>query len=147
MARPDEVKSVKAFRDAKTGKEMVYAWASQSPGRNMEPLYQQLKIFADEAPWIIENFCHKPLADLMDRGVLDRKTRELVLLGVMMAMREKGGTIAHVANSLAAGITREEILAVAECVCYEGGKTMSVAVADMLTAAFEACKDVKVYKP
>ena len=147
MARPEEAKAVKAFRDAKTGKEMVYAWGAQSPGRSMEGLYQILKLFADKAPWLIDNFGHKPLADIMDRGVLDRKTRELVIIGMMLITKETGGVIAHVANGLAAGITEEEIIAVAECACYEGGKPMLVACSEMLTTAFEACKNVTVYQP
>jgi alkylhydroperoxidase/carboxymuconolactone decarboxylase family protein YurZ len=83
----------------------------------------------------------------MDRGVLDRKTRELVLIGMMLVMREPGGVTAHVANGLAAGLTEEEIIAVAECACYEGGKPMVVACSEMLTNAFAACRDVTVYEP
>ena len=147
MARKEESQAVKAFRDAKTGKEKVYSWGSQTPGRDMEGLYQALKLFADKAPWLIDTYAHDPLADIMDRGVLDRKTRELVLIGMMLVMREPGGVIAHVANGLAAGLSEVEIIAVAECACYEGGKPMVVACSEMLTNAFEVCKNIKVYEP
>jgi alkylhydroperoxidase/carboxymuconolactone decarboxylase family protein YurZ len=147
MARAEETRAVKAFREAKTAKEKVYSWASQSPGRNMEGLYQTLELFADKAPWIIDNYAHDPLADIMDRGVLDRKSREMIFIGMMLVMREPGGVIAHVANGLAAGLTQEEIIAIAELAAYEGGKCMAVACSDMLSQAFEACKDVTVYEP
>jgi len=147
MARKEEAKAVKAFRDAETGRDKVYSWGSQTPGRDMEGLYQALRLFADKAPWLIDTYAHNPLADIMDRGVLDRKTRELVLIGMMLVMREPGGVTAHVANGLAAGLTEEEIIAVAECACYEGGKPMVVACSEMLTNAFAACKDVTVYEP
>lgn len=146
MARLEETQAVKAFRDAKTAKEKIYSWGSQSPGRDMGGLYQVLKLFADKAPWIIENYAHKPLADIMDRGVLDRKTRELIFIAMMIVMREPAGVVAHVANGLAAGLTEEEIIAVGELACYEGGKIMAVACSEMLTNAFEACKDIKVYE-
>ena len=147
MARMEESQAVKAFRDAKTGKEKVYSWGSQTPGRDMGGLYQVLKLFADKAPWLIDTYAHNPLADLMDRGVLDRKTREMILIGMMLVMREPAGVIAHVANGLAAGLTEEEIIAVAECACYEGGKPMVVACSEMLTNAFAACKNITVYEP
>jgi len=146
MARAEEVRAVKAFRDAKTGKEKVYAWGSQSPGRDMEGLYQVMKLFADKAPWLIDTYAHDPLADIMDRGVLDRRTRELVFIGMMLMVKDQGGVTAHVANGLAAGLSEEEIIAVAECACYEGGKPMVVACSQMLTNAFEACKNVSVYQ-
>lgn len=146
MARPEEARAVKAFRDAKTGKEKVYSWGSQSPGRDMEGLYQVLKLFADKAPWLIDTYAHDPLADIMDRGVLDRRTRELVFIGMMLMVKDHGGVTAHVANGLAAGLSEEEIIAVAECACYEGGKPMVVACSQMLTNAFAACKNVSVYQ-
>lgn len=147
MARPEEKRAVKAFRDAQTGREKVNAWGAQTPGRNMEGLYRALELFAEKAPWLIDSYAHNPLADLMDRGVLDRKTRELVLIGMMLVLREPAGVVAHVANGLAAGLTEEEIIAVAECACYEGGKTMVVACSEMLTKGFEACREVTVYEP
>lgn len=146
MAREEEAKAVEAFRNAKSGKEKVYSWGAQSPGRNMEGLYQALELFAEEAPWIIDNYAHDPLADIMDRGVLDRKSREMIFIGMMLVLREPGGVIAHVANGLAAGLSKEEILAIAELAAYEGGKCMAVACSQMLTDAFEACKDVTVYE-
>lgn len=147
MARTEELQAVKAFRDAKTAKQKIYSWGSQTPGRDMEGLYRALELFADRAPWIIDNYAHDPLADIMDRGVLDRKSREMIFIAMMLVMREPAGVIAHVANGLAAGLTEEEIIAIAECVCYEGGKCMAVACSEMLTNAFEACKEVTVYVP
>jgi len=147
MARKEEAQAVKAFREARTPREKVFSWGSQTPGRDMEGLYQALKLFAEKAPWLIDTYAHNPLADIMDRGVLDRKTRELVLIGMMLVMKESAGVVAHVANGLAAGLTEEEIIAVAECACYEGGKPMVVACSEMLTNAFAACKNIKVYDP
>jgi alkylhydroperoxidase/carboxymuconolactone decarboxylase family protein YurZ len=147
MARPEEAKAVRAFREARTPREKVYSWGSQTPGRDMEGLYQALELFADKAPWLIDSYAHNPLADIMDRGILDRKTRELVLIGMMLVMREPGGVVAHVANGLAAGLTEEEIIAVAECACYEGGKPMVVACSEMLTQAFAACRNITVHQP
>ncbi|MFC1929948.1 hypothetical protein ACFLW6_03705 [Chloroflexota bacterium] len=77
MARPEEVKAVEAFKRAKTGEEMVMSWAYQSPGRNIEPVVEAFRLLIDRRPDIIETWSHRPLQDIMDRGILDRKTRSL----------------------------------------------------------------------
>ena len=110
MARPEEAKAVQAFKEAKTGEEMVRSWGAQSPGREMDSLVDVYRLFIDNRPDIIETWAHRPLQEIMDRGILDRKTRELCFLAILLAWQRHYGVIAHVANAKAAGVTDEEIL-------------------------------------
>jgi len=147
MARPEEVKAVKAFKDAKTGEEMVRSWASQTPGRNMDGLVEAYKLFSERRPDIIETWAHRPLQEIMDRGTLDRKTRELCLIAILLTMESELGVAAHVQNAKAGGVTEEEMLEVAALVCYEWGKRGSLRTCRCLTEGFNRAEGVTLYNP
>ncbi|MFC1929691.1 carboxymuconolactone decarboxylase family protein [Chloroflexota bacterium] len=147
MARPEEAKAVKAFKDAKTAEEMVRSWASQSPGRDIEPVVQACRYFIDKRPDLIERYAHRGLQEIMDRGTLDRKTRELVFIAILLQMESELGLVAHVANAKAAGATEEEICEVAAIVCYEAGKHTSVISSKIVGNAMQKTANVKIYKP
>jgi len=147
MARPEEAKAVEAFKKAKKPKEMVDSWASQTPGRPMERQWEIISTFAEKAPWILEYYAQRGLQNIMDRGVLDRKTRELIMIGMLMVLKDSDGIAAHVANAKAAGVTEEELAAVAEIACYEASKTMCISVLVNLKKSWEYSKDVTLYKP
>ncbi len=66
---------------------------------------------------------------------------------MMPVLREPGGVVAHVANGLASGLIKEEIIAIAELAAYAVGKYITVACGEMLTQAFKACKNVSIYEP
>jgi len=147
MARPEEAKAVEVFKKAKTPKEMVDSWAAQTPGRPMERQWDIISTFAEKAPWILEYYAQRGLQNIMDRGVLDRKTRELIMIGMLMVLKDSDGIAAHVANAKAAGMTEEELAAVAEIACYEASKTMCISVLVNLKKSWEYSKDVTMYKP
>ena len=125
MARPDEVKAVKAFRSAKTGEEIIRSWAYHTPGRKVDALVDLMKVYSDDPKIgfpLLKRYAQDPLADIMDRGIFDRKTRELIMIGILMTMDDSIGVSAHVQNALAAGATKEEFMEVCALVCYEIGK-------------------------
>ena len=148
MARPEEAKSVEAFRKAKTGVEMIRSWASQTPGRKTAELEKLLERMCDTRLDLFEHYAQKPLADMMDRGILDRKTREMIMIGVLMGMEDVTGVVAHVQNAVAAGVTEEELWEVVAIAMYEAGKH-SLSAGAMLTQGLEACEKngVTLYKP
>jgi len=147
VARPEEAKALQAFKDAKTPKEMVNSWASQTPGRPMEGQWEAIAPLAEKAPWILEYYAQRGLEKIMDRGVLDRKTRELIMIGMLMLMNDPYGVSAHVANAKAAGVTEEEVAAVAEIACYEASKVMCMNVHMQMKQAYDYAKNVTLYKP
>ena len=83
----------------------------------------------------------------MDRGILDRKTRELIMIGMLLVMKDFDGVQAHVANAKAAGVTEEEFAAVIEIACYEASKTQCIAALVAMQRAWEYSKDVTLYEP
>lgn len=54
-------------------------------------------------------------------GVLDAKTKELIALGISIAIRCEGCIVSHVASALKYGATKEEILATIEVAILMGG--------------------------
>lgn len=147
MARPEEARGVQKFEEAKTAEEKIRAWGCQSPGRDMDRVVESWRLYIDRKPEIIESFAHKPLWEIMDRGILDRKSRELIMLALMMQIGTVNGTVGHVANAKAAGITEEEIMEVAAIVCYEGCKDAAAKTCALLTEAFKRTANVTVYRP
>jgi alkylhydroperoxidase/carboxymuconolactone decarboxylase family protein YurZ len=147
MARPEEAKAVQQFKKAKTPKEMVYSWASQTPGRPIDREWEAIGPIAEKAPHIVEYYAHRGLEQMMDRGVLDRKTRELVFIGMMFMLNEQPGAAAHIANAKAGGVTDEEILAVGEIATYVGAKVTTMRVLTSIKNANDYAKNVTLYKP
>ena len=99
---------------------------------------------------LLKNYTQDPLADIMDRGILDRKTREIVFIAIQMVWPDAGiGVTAHVQNALAAGVTKEELMEVAACVVYEFGKRAAGLTCMMLDQALKTAKanNVTLYKP
>jgi len=147
MARPEEAKAVKAMKEAKTARDMVMSWGAQTPGRDMEHTLELFKLYVERKPEMIEVFCHTPTMQPADRGILDRKTRELVLLGILMAMGSKEGIFAHIANGKAAGCTEEEMMEVAYLAAYQACKNNVAMTCEALTEGFAKTANVQVYKP
>jgi 4-carboxymuconolactone decarboxylase len=69
---------------------------------------KQLKAFKTTFPKIWE--AYQDLRNACDRsGPLDKKTVELIKIGISAAMEHEGGVVAHVSQAKTAGATDEEI--------------------------------------
>ena len=146
MARTEDAKIVKTMKKAKTARDMVLSWGTQAPGRNMEKSLDVFKLFVDRKPEMIETFAKNPLTQVIDRGILDRKTRCLVLMGIVMAMETKGGIIPQYNNAKAAGCTEEEIMEIAFLVTYQACKDMMGFLSPTLAEAFKSAENVHPLK-
>lgn len=138
MARPKEVKVAKAMKEAKTARDMVLSWATQRPGASMEGALKGLRLYLERKPEMVETFAHNALTQVVDRGILDRKTRYLVILAVYMALRHWRGITPQCCNAKAAGCTDEEIMEVAFLADYGVSKTMLVESGEVLAEVFES---------
>ena len=147
MARKEETNAVKVMKEAKTAEEMVRSWGAQTPGRDMERTLELFKLYVERKPEMIRVFCHTPTMEPTDRGIMDRKTRELVLLGILMAIGSKEGILAHIANGRAAGCTEEEMLEVAYLAAYQAGKTSVAITCEALTDGFAKTANIKPFEP
>ena len=137
MARPEDVGIAKAMKEAKTAQDMVLSWATQRPGASIEHALDGLRLYLERKPEMIESFAHNQLTQVIDRGILDGKTRYLVILGIYMALRHWRGINPQCCNAKAAGCTDEEIMEVAFLAAYGASKTMLVESGEALADVFE----------
>ncbi|MFC1980164.1 carboxymuconolactone decarboxylase family protein [Chloroflexota bacterium] len=125
------------MKDAKTAEEMVDSWRDELlPGGNIDGSKQRFKVYIDEKPEIIEDIAHRPMVKILERDILDPKTRELVVIG-MLAMVKSPGIILHVQAALQAGCTKEEVMEVIYLSGYQSGKCNVAAVGEFLTEGFK----------
>ena len=137
MAKPDEKHIVKAMKEAKTARDMVMSWITQAPERDAKGVGKSLRLWVERKPEMIETFAHNQLTQVIDRGILDKKTRYLVILGIYMALRHWGGIVPQCCNAKAAGATDEEIMEVAFLADYGVSKTWLVEIGEALGDAFD----------
>jgi len=146
MVRPEETKILEALKAAKTGREKLMSFGAQSPGRDLDRLYKLFGLYADKKPEMIDVFAHTPFTQVVERGILDRKTRLLVLLGIIMGMQVKEGIVSQCENAKAGGCTEEEIMEVAFLAAYQAAKGSLVFSAQALAEGFEKASEIEVLK-
>jgi alkylhydroperoxidase/carboxymuconolactone decarboxylase family protein YurZ len=71
---------------------------------------------------MLHTYAQNQLTGLLDRGILDPKTRYLLLVGLYMMNSHWEGVLPQACNARAAGASDEELMEVAFCVCYSVGK-------------------------
>lgn len=132
-----EADEIKAYKAAKTGREMIATW-SLKLGMSMEealkaPVMQFLGDFADKAPNIIKTYSQDTIIQVMERRVLDLKTKELIMLAICAQMENLEGTKFHTQAARARGATEDEIIEVLYLIGYENGKNKTLAVGPTIT--------------
>lgn len=145
MARAGETQVAKAMKEAKTARDMVLSWGTQRPGASMERTLNSLRLFIERKPEMVATFAHNQLTQTIERGILDKKTRHLVIIGIYMALRHWQGMNAQCCNAKAAGCTDDELMEVAFLADYGVSKCMLVESCQALTEVFDspAYKSVK----
>ena len=122
MPRPEEVEVVEAMKAAVTGEEVLASWAKQRPGYGKPADDPSLDFWVKNRPDMLHTYAQNQLTGLLDRGILDPKTRYLLLVGLYMMNNHWEGVLPQACNARAAGATDEELMEVAFCVCYSVGK-------------------------
>jgi len=123
MVREGEENVLKAMKEAKTAEEMIDSWLTQRPGFTWPAGTDPLGLYVKKKPEMIYTHAHNQLTQLVDRGILDPKTRYLVILACYMMNEHWRGGLPQACNAKAAGATEEEIMEVAHIVCYAVSKT------------------------
>ena len=108
-----------SMKEAKTGQEMLDAWQELVGDGNIEDIKQVFQVYAEKMPDILKCFTNQPLVESLERGVLDPKTRELVLVGMLAAMQCGPGLIFHIQGAVKEGATEAEIMEVIFLSAYE----------------------------
>jgi alkylhydroperoxidase/carboxymuconolactone decarboxylase family protein YurZ len=139
VIRKEEEKVVKAMKEAKTAEEMVKSWYTQRPGFEIEDMpvgRDPLAFYEKRKPEMVFTYAHNQLTQLTARGILDPKTRYLVILGCYMMENHWEGILPQCCNAKAAGATEEEIMEVAHIACYAVSKDKLVNTCEALSKAF-----------
>ena len=118
----DEIKVMEAFRNGKTGAEIICAWVAGTPGGKTDGLEVVLARMLKKRPDLLYYYANEPYAAFIERGILDRKTRELIMLAVLMTLEDALGVDLHVSMGIGAGVTEEEMWEAAAIVVYEKTK-------------------------
>lgn len=138
MVRAEEVQVLKAMKAARTGNEMRKSWHAQRPGYHDPPEKSNLDLYSERKPEMIHTFAHNALTQLVERGILDPKTRYLVIAGCYMMIGEWGGLLQQCCNAKAAGATDEEIMEVAFIANYSVSKHMLVGTGGAVQKVFDS---------
>ena len=146
MARPEDADIVKAMKEAKTPREIVLSWATQADGKTVDKEMKIFDLWVQRKPEMLETFAKNVLTPVIDRGILDAKTRTIVNLAINMAAGSKDGVLSQVANAKGAGWTEEEMMEVAYLVCYLTAKGKMAMASEALADAFKATANVKPRK-
>ncbi|MFH0813073.1 MAG: carboxymuconolactone decarboxylase family protein [Pseudomonadota bacterium] len=117
-----------SMKDAKTGKEMLDSWQELVGDGDIEDIKQVFQVYVEKMPDILKNFTNQPLLESLERKVLDPKTRELVLVGMLAAMQCGPGLIFHIQGAVHEGATEAEIMEVIFLSCYEQCKVNAAAL-------------------
>ncbi|MEA1904547.1 MAG: carboxymuconolactone decarboxylase family protein [Candidatus Hadarchaeota archaeon] len=88
--------------------------------KNIDDVQETMKVLSKEERETMHNF-RKLENSVLEGGVLDTKTKELIALGTAITARCKYCIGIHVQKSLAAGATKEEILEAAAVAILMGG--------------------------
>jgi alkylhydroperoxidase/carboxymuconolactone decarboxylase family protein YurZ len=144
MAKYREEKIAKAMKEAKTAEEMYAPWGTQRPGF-VPPPVNELDLYIRRKPEMVSTFAHSALTQLVDRGILDPKTRYLIILACYLMEKHWEGILPQCCNAKACGATEEEIMEVAFIACYAASKSKNVDTALALAKVFESpvFKEVK----
>lgn len=125
--RSETMKKI-SMKKARTGREMLDSWQELVGDGDIEDIKGVFGIFADRMPTMLARFTHQPLVESNERNVLDPKTRELILLGMLAAMQCGPGVVFHIQGAIHAGATEDEILEVMFLSAYEHAKVQTAAM-------------------
>lgn len=124
----DPKQQAAAIAGAKTGQDMLDSWQTLVGDGNIDDIKQVFQVYADKMPELLNYYTQQPLASSLERGVLEPKTRELVLVGMLAAMQCGPGVVFHIQGAIHEGATEEEIMEVIFLSSYQHGKVQAAAL-------------------
>ena len=128
MTSEREKKQATALRDAASGQAMLDSWQTLVGDGDIDDIKKVFQVYADKMPELLSYYTQQPLASSLDRGVLDPKTRELVLVGMLAAMQCGPGVVFHIQGAVHEGATEAEIMEVIFLSSYQHGKVQAAAL-------------------
>lgn len=103
---------------------------------NIDEVQETMKVLLKEEREVSRNF-RAFMSSVLEKRVLDTKTKELIALGTAITARCKYCIGIHVEKALAAGATRDEILETATVAIFMGGAPAMTYVTEVRKALEE----------
>lgn len=128
MSSEKQKQQAKALGGAKSGQEMLDSWQTLVGNGDIEDIKKVFQVYADKMPELLDYYTQQPLASSLERGVLDPKTRELVLVGMLAAMQCGPGLVFHIQGAIHEGATEAEIMEVIFLASYQHGKVQAASI-------------------
>ncbi len=128
MISEREQKQADALANAESGQAMLDSWQSLVGDGDIADIKDVFKVYAEKMPELLNYFTQQPLASSIERGALDPKTRELVLVGMLAAMKCGPGLVFHIQGATLEGASEEEIMEVIFLSSYQHGKVQAAAL-------------------
>ncbi len=132
-----------SMKDARTPDEMLDSWQDLVGEGDISDIRQAFKVYAEKMPSMLTHFTHVPLVESIERGTLDPKTRELVLLGMLAGMQCGPGVVFHIQGAINAGATEAEVMEVIFLSCYEASKVQTAALGMSVEEGLRRAQKIK----
>lgn len=97
-----------------------------------EDIIDMFRLYEEKAPGMWLDWMAGGFLKFMEESTIDPKTRELILIGILAAVRCPGGVLFHTMAALNEGVPEEHIMDVLQLVAYEGAKVPLVEAASMI---------------
>jgi len=93
--------------------------------------------FARENPDLVTLLWDDPFWEQINKGVLDNKVRELVIIAILTTLQAGPGIAIHAERAFKLGATKEEVMEAVYWPCYAVGKVTGVMVLESVKSAWE----------
>ena len=138
-----EANKLKKMKSAKTGLDMMKSWyepmaPGEPPGFDLDKLDADPPLYAQRKPEMLSTFGHNMYVQLMERGILDPKTRCFIMMACYLT---NGHYIALGHWGVVAkqfGATDEEIMELAFAVNYANTKSKMIDTQGALATLFNS---------
>jgi alkylhydroperoxidase/carboxymuconolactone decarboxylase family protein YurZ len=113
MKQTKQDTKLKAYKAAKTPRDMVESWAPVA-GAGSETLHKVYKVYEEKAPKIatemLKSLIQEPEIKLMERGILEPRVTELTRLAIAVQMNNTARVTHQVVAAKAIGVSDEAII-------------------------------------
>ncbi len=106
----------------------------------VDDLAEGLMFYQETVPGMYLDWMMNGVVKFMEESTIDAKTRELILIGILAAMRCPAGVLFHVVLALNEGVPEEQIFDVLHLVAYEGAKVPLTDVGQMVQEGIKRFK-------
>jgi alkylhydroperoxidase/carboxymuconolactone decarboxylase family protein YurZ len=142
ISQDDELKAYKA---AKSPQAMVESWGLIQGGK-ADVFHKLYGVYEEKAPHldIIKTFVHQPEIEMMERRILDPKSKELARLALALDSADTALVTLQVVAAKQRGATDEEIMDTVYLTAYSARKNAVAKLGQALHNGFKMAEEMKI---